>query len=302
MVKPADGVSGVAPPLEDLARIVQQGRLGGVTIEYWVGGGLPPPHYRSDQLRLLTFESSDILEFARPYRDPAATREGIVEKFHLAVQPSDVRRIATLIIDIGVFERQFPEEKDPGRADALTTEVILTINGREFKRRYYSGSPPPLEPLRLEVERLIRRLVESGKREVSGGAGAKPETIPLSKMAEEVGKRIDRDLLPRGRLALWLNVASYSSPDVVATANAVRRILEVKPGIVFVRRVSAGAAPVPSGDPGGHVHMLSYVFEPHPDMVINVGEMDGRVAIDAHDAGKDPAAPPSSWRWILRAP
>src|SRR4051794_23053923 len=34
----------------ELARIEASGKLGGVEIEYYVGGGLPPPHYRSDQL------------------------------------------------------------------------------------------------------------------------------------------------------------------------------------------------------------------------------------------------------------
>jgi hypothetical protein len=66
-------------------------------------------------LRLLTVENRDTIEFACPHR------EGLVEKLQLPAQPSDVRGIAKLILDTGVFERQFPEEKDPGRADALAT-------------------------------------------------------------------------------------------------------------------------------------------------------------------------------------
>jgi len=50
-------------------------------------------------LRLLAVENRDTIEFARPHR------EGLVEKLQLPAQPSDVRGIAKLILDIGVFER-----------------------------------------------------------------------------------------------------------------------------------------------------------------------------------------------------
>ncbi|MEK7404378.1 MAG: hypothetical protein AAB225_04660, partial [Acidobacteriota bacterium] len=154
------------PPEPEIARLAERGHLNGVTIEYWVGGGPPPPFYRSDQFRLLTVENSDILEFARPYHDPKKKLEGLVEKFQLAAQPSAVRRLAQLIIDTGVFRQRFPEEKDPGRADALSTEVIVSIGGREFKRRYFTGLPKPLEPLRAEVDGLVQRLLAGGKRQI----------------------------------------------------------------------------------------------------------------------------------------
>jgi hypothetical protein len=315
--KPEDGASGVGPPpLADLARLAEQGRLEGVTVEYWVGGGLPPPFYRSDQFRLLTFENRDIFEFARPYRDPATKREGLVEKFQLAAQPSDVRRLAKLILDTGVFERHFPEEKDPGRADALTTEIIVIIGGREFKRRYFTGSPKPLEPLRAEVERLVQKLVASGKREILyqgkpialpqepargnvSGAQTTPDTVPRSELAEEVGRRIDRRLSTQGRLVLWLRVSE--TDPARAAAGDVKRVLEKKPGLVFSTQTVAGARPVPSEIPGGHVHMLVYAFEPHPDIVLFVGEMNGRLYVSERDAGKDPLAPAFRTNWILYA-
>ena len=196
-------LSGVKPPpLAELSRLAEQGRLDGVTIEYWVGGGPPPPYYRSDQFRLLSVENRDTLEFARPYHDPAAKLEGLVEKFQLPAQPSEVRGLAKLILETGVFERQFPEEKDPGRADALATEVIVTVGGREFKRRYFTGSPKPLEPLRAEVERQVQRLAASGRRQILSQGKPIEETVPLARLAEEVGMRIDRRLSAQGRLVL----------------------------------------------------------------------------------------------------
>lgn len=253
-------------PRPELARLAQQGRLEGVTIEYWVGGGLPPPWYRSDQFRLLTLEGQDALEFARPYRDPAQKLAGLVEKFQLAAQPSEVRKLAQLIIDTGVFEQHFPEEKDPGRADALTTEVSVTAGGREFKRRYFTGSPKPLEPLRAEVQRLIQRLVASGKRQVlhqgkpvalpaepsredRGEAEPPADTIPLANLAEEVSRRIDRRLAAKGKLVLLIDVSSDASSPAYEMAKTLQRTLGEKRGLALSTKSSAGGAPVPSGTP-----------------------------------------------------
>ncbi len=267
-----DAAGAAPPPLAEIARLAEQGKLDGVTIEYWVGGGLPPPLYRSDQFRLRTEENRDILELARPFHDPATRLEGLVEKFQLAAQPADVRRMAKLILDTGVFDRHFPEEKEAGRADALTTEVIVRLGGREFKRRYFTGSPKPLAPLRTEIQRLIQRLEATGARRVfrqgkpvtlphdppqasAGGAEPTPEAIPLSKLAAEVGRRIERRLVTKGRLVLWLNVSQTATDPVQTAAEAMKHALQGKRGLVFSTRTVAGAVPIPSGTPGGHVHM-----------------------------------------------
>lgn len=298
---PATDVS----PLAELARLAERGRLDGVTIEYWVGGGLPPPLYRSDQFRLLTADNNDLLEFARPYRDPAARREGLVEKFQLAAHPSDIRGLARLILDTGVFSRHFPEEKDPGRADALATEVIVGIGGREFKRRYFTAAPQPLEPLRAEVERLVQRLVASGKRRLffqgKPVEETDPDTVPLAKMAGEVSRRIDRRLSATGKLTLWLNLSEYATDSTQALAQAVKRALQTKPGLVLATKSVSGTTPVPSGVPGGHVNMLVYTVQPHPDVVLDIGELNGRTYVCERDGGKDPLAPTAIWNWKLFA-
>jgi hypothetical protein len=128
-----------------------------------------------------------------------------------------------------------------------------------------------------------------------------PETIPVSKLVEEVGRRIDRRLAAQGKLALWLRVGDHATAEESATADAVKRALQTKPGIVFSKQTVAGAVPVPSGTPGGHVHMRIYAFEPHPDLVLDIGELDGSVCVAAREAGRDPMAPAQSWIWILRA-
>ena len=314
--RPGDGTSEAGPPpLPEIARLAGQGRLDGVTIEYWVGGGAPPPFYRSDQFRLLTVEDSDVLEFARPYHDPADKREGLIEKFRAPAHPSNVRALAKLILDAGVFTRHYPDENDPGRADILNTEVIVRAGGREYKRRYFTASPKPLEPLRAEVERLVQRLTASGKRgiffqgkpvasspepaeENAGRAEATTDTIPLSQLVEEVGRRIDRRLSAQGKLALWLKVGD----TYPAAARDVKRLLETKPGLVLSARNVAGTWPVPSGEPGGHVNMLMYAFDPHPDAVLEVYERDGHLCASGWDAGKeDPLGPGAHLKWTLCA-
>jgi len=258
------------------------------------------------------------LEPARPYRDPAGKLEGLIERFQLATQPSDLRRIAQLIIDVGVFEGQRPEEKDPGRADAHTTEVIVTAGGREFKRRYFTGATEPLEPLRTELERQVRRLMKSGKRKIrhqgkpialpqepapknAGEAEAPTETVPLSRPTQEAARRIDRRLAVSQELVLLIEVDRSASTPAYELAKRLRRALEKKRGLIFSTKKVAGAVPVPSEVPGGHVHMLTCVVEPHPDLVLHVGEMDGRLYVAEREAGKAPLDPTSRWNWILYA-
>ena len=295
-------------PMTELARLVREGKLSGAIIEYWVGGGIPPPYYRSDQFRLLTRNTGDTLLVARPYRDPVARREGLVEQYQIPALPADVQRVAKLILDSGIFDPRFAGEKDPGMADAPTTEVIVTIAGQEYKRRFFSASPQPLEPLRLEVENLAGRVVAGGEREVfRPGQDALPEgpepaaeTIPLAQQAGEAARRVLHSLPATGKLVLWINV-SVCDP-CKAAAVAVRGALEKDPRLLFAEKIQTGAVAVPSGVPGEHVHMLVYRVEPHPDLVLDISEIRGRLSFAARDAGRDPLTFASRWRWILSAP
>lgn len=142
------------------------GTLGGAEMEYWTGGGQPPPYYRSDQFRLHTVDGIEILEFAKVKYDSRYEPSNLLEKFRLPAQPSDVKTIARLLRDTGVFTSRYPEEDNPGIADVLSTEVIVTAGGCEYKKVYYRVVPSQLAPLRAEVERVIQRLKASGSREL----------------------------------------------------------------------------------------------------------------------------------------
>ena len=150
--------------LARLERSAQTGRLDGLEIEYWVGGGLPPPYYRSDQFRVLTVQGRDTLEFARPLWDDAFKPPQLVEKFQRPATTADVRRVARLILDAGVFTEQ--HEEKPRVGDGLSTEVILTAGGTKKQSVYRGNVPPKLRALEADVERLRLTLEREGARSV----------------------------------------------------------------------------------------------------------------------------------------
>ena len=295
-------------PLEELARLAREGKLNGATIEYWVGGGLPPPHYRSDQFRLFEGSGGDMLHVARPYNDPVAKRQGLVERFRLEALPDEVRLIARLVIDSGIFDPRFAEEKDPGIADALKTEVNLTVAGREYKRQFFSATPKPVEALRVEVERLKERIAMGGRRDVfrpgqepSSAAGeTAKETIPRAQLAGETVRRILSAVPASGNFVLWIN--SGSCEECGQTGETVLRALKENPRILYADQVKTGTFPVPAGPPGEHVHMLVYRIEPAPDLVLDISKIDGRLSCAVRDGASDPLAPGGTWRWVLVVP
>ena len=152
--------------LHRLLQCEQTGRLDGLEIEIWTGGGQPPPYYRSDQFRLLVSSGRDVLEFARIKFDAAYEPPDIVEKFQLMAQPADVQTIARLLRETGVFSVRYAEEENPNIPDILSTEVIVTHNGQQHKRVYYRTIPKALIPLKAEIDRLIEQLIAHGERQL----------------------------------------------------------------------------------------------------------------------------------------
>ena len=152
--------------LAQLANCEKTGRLGGLEIEFWTGGGQPPPYYRSDQFRLLTSDGNDLLQFTTIKWDKRYDPPDLHEKFLLQAVPSDIESVARLLRETGVFVKRFPEEEKPGIADVLSTEIIVSAAGRQEKRVYYLGLPDKLVPLREQIEKLIELTKSKGKKEV----------------------------------------------------------------------------------------------------------------------------------------
>ena len=87
---------------ELLEASARTGKLEGIEIEYYVGGGLPPPLYRSDQLRLLVSDGRSTLRFARPVYDRRYDPYPL-EIFQMAATPDDVQLIAGLLLKSRIF-------------------------------------------------------------------------------------------------------------------------------------------------------------------------------------------------------
>jgi len=147
-----------------LSRCEHSGRLDGLEIEYYVSGGLPPPHYRSDQFRCLTVDGRELIELARPKFDRGYTINYPVEKFQLPAEPENVRTVARLLREGRVFDATYPEERRPDIADILSTEVLATEGGRQTKKVYYQKPPEPVMPLDEFVAGARKLLVTRGER------------------------------------------------------------------------------------------------------------------------------------------
>ena len=113
---------------------------------------------------MITVDGRDLLEFAKLKFDERYTPPNLLEKYQLPAQASEIQAVIRHVLDTGLFKKRFPEEENPRIADIFSTEVIVTLHGHNFMRRYFRDIPADLEPLKAEVERLIERLTSQGER------------------------------------------------------------------------------------------------------------------------------------------
>jgi hypothetical protein len=148
------------------------GRLEDLEIEYWIGGGLPPPHHRSDQLRFLLVDGKPTIELNVTTFDPKRPDVSSIE-YRAPLAPDELRALATSIRETGVFLKTFPEEQKPDQLDILRTEVVVSTRDRSkhVKRVYYRSVPGALEPLAARVMRISDRLRAEGRKRVFDANG-----------------------------------------------------------------------------------------------------------------------------------
>jgi hypothetical protein len=149
-----------------LERAAAVGRLEGLEIEYWVGGGAPPPHYRSDQLRLLTQGDRDVFEFARPLWDASFDPPDLIEKFSADAAPADVQSVLRLILASGALDEAGQTGPTAG-FDMLATEILISDGARRFERKHRGNDVPDnLLALSQEIDELRKKLEKGGERSV----------------------------------------------------------------------------------------------------------------------------------------
>ena len=161
-------------------RSAQSGRMEGMEFEYWIGGGQPPPYYRSDQLRLLDSGAGDLLVFARPYWDSAFDPPDLVEKFQRTADPDEIRRVLNLLLQSDVFSK--PTETEMAGPDVLKTEIMLTFGGVTHERRFHGKIPDELNALDAVVQALHVSLAHTGMRSVTHvGKSVVPPPVRVDK-------------------------------------------------------------------------------------------------------------------------
>lgn len=141
------------------------GQLDDLEIEYWVGGGLPPPHHRSDQLRMMPVDGEPTTEVFQATFDRDRPDVGYIE-YRMPLVPDDLRFAARLIRETGVFSRTFDEEQKPDVTDILRTEIeVSSVDGtKKVKRVYYRSVPGALEPLALRLKVIADRVRAGGQK------------------------------------------------------------------------------------------------------------------------------------------
>lgn len=149
----------IIPKMKSAAK---DGRLDGMQIEYWVGGGQPPPYYRSEQFRLLSQGEEVQMEFAVLRFHPKLIPNEVTEKYTLRGIAEDVRGIARMLLDLRVFEIHFPEENDPSIGGVISHEIAVAAGKVEMKRTYYRTMPLDLTPLEKLLQKMIAKTREKG--------------------------------------------------------------------------------------------------------------------------------------------
>ena len=139
------------------------GKLDKLEIEFWKGGGLPPPNYKSDQLRLMTTKGDEVIEFASLKWDSSFDPPNLQEKWVMPLRPSETREVARLLLATHTLTARYAEENNPGIADIFSYEILLTAGDRQEKRTYYRTLPKELSPIRDIFDRLITLVKSQGK-------------------------------------------------------------------------------------------------------------------------------------------
>lgn len=143
-----------------LKQVADNGQIDELQFEYWVGGGQPPPYYRSEQLRLLAVSEVVRFEFARLRFDARLPPDGATERWTMQSDVATFRAISKFLIDRQVFETQYAEETNPGIGGVISHEIVVSVGTKQIKRTYYRVAPSALAPL----TGMLRDRIEMTKR------------------------------------------------------------------------------------------------------------------------------------------
>ena len=147
-----------------VAHAAETGQLAGLMVEFWRGGGLPPPLYRSEQLRLLTQDGADTAVFANLVFDERFNPPDVHEKWTVRVTADDIHEVARLLKETSVLEDAYAGQPAPAVADGTTTELIVSLGEPQILRKFGPKLPEHLAKLEEVFQRLIATAKEKSPK------------------------------------------------------------------------------------------------------------------------------------------
>jgi hypothetical protein len=139
-----------------LGRAAETGALGTLEIEYWFGGGLPPPHYRSDQFRMFESGGKAVMVFAVMGFDKTLTPPEVHEKWTLNPTSDQIMNIASQVRQSHLISTYFAEEAPNNIPSGFSYEVIVSAGSDKVAKRYYKTMPSVLSALKDELVTLTK--------------------------------------------------------------------------------------------------------------------------------------------------
>lgn len=167
-------------------------------------------------------------------------------------------------------------KKQHGQLTLVTTSPLvklIPVPKLDAQRALQPAPLPPTAPPSVDaiVGQAISRL------DPCGGGGSKPCAILLqTSLGHRAAEATDR----------------------------LRQELAKNPRFLWTTATKQEEGPVPDGaQPGGHVHAVSWHFDPPPHLLLLVREVDGKLVLAARLPGSDPYGPPQDgWLWTVREP
>ena len=149
---------------DKLALAAKTGRADGLTIEYWIGGGQPPPYYRSEQLLVTSHDDRLTIDLAIMRFHPRLTPQEVLEVRTQTSYDEELKQLATELLatqfDVTVFE----EESDPRIGSVISHQISVRFKKSELRKNYYRHLPAQFSAFEELSGKLTANAKEKGKR------------------------------------------------------------------------------------------------------------------------------------------
>lgn len=150
--------------IEKLTAAAQTGRCDGLTIEYWIGGGQPPPYYRSEQFRIKGLGDRIKIELATMRFQNRFTPPEVLEIYSVLSDGDELKQLATELLATQFHEAEFIEEADPQIGGVISHEISIHFEKHKLTKRYFRQLPAAFATFEELSKTLKKQLTKSGKR------------------------------------------------------------------------------------------------------------------------------------------